>query len=122
TTSPPPDHNFTVMPVVHSRHPLWDDDPPSDVETPNAAPGAPGAFGREGALSRQSALVEGIESRPDQALQVPEPTYVPFWVAFGLALFFVGLLIKASVVLVAGLVVGIVVLLMWTWRTETDLR
>ena len=122
TTSPPPDHNFTVMPVVRSRHPLWDDDPPLDVETPGAAPGAPGAFGREGARTRQSALVEGIESRPDQALKVPEPTYVPFWVAFGMALFFVGLLVKASVVLVGGLVIGIVVLLMWTWRTEADLR
>ena len=122
TTSPPPDHNFTVMPVVHSRHPLWDDDPPLDVETPDAAPGAPGAFGREGALARQSALVEGIESRPDQALKVPEPTYVPFWVAFAMAVFFVGLLVKATVVLVAGLVVGIAVLLLWTWRTEADLR
>ncbi|MGI8710666.1 MAG: cytochrome c oxidase subunit I [Acidimicrobiales bacterium] len=122
TTSPPPDQNFTVTPVVHSRHPLWDDDPPLDVETPGIAPGSHPAFGREGARDHQAAISEGIESRPDHGTDVPQPTYVPFWVAAGMAVFFLGLLVKASVVLAAGLIVGVVVLLIWTWRTEADLR
>ena len=32
TTSPPPDYNFEVMPVVHSRRPLWDLKHPEDPD------------------------------------------------------------------------------------------
>ena len=121
TTSPPPDYNFEVSPVVRSRHPLWDDDPPLTVETPSLTPGADPGFGRAGALARESSLTEGIEARPDGGQLVPQPTMVPFWVAFGLALFFVGLLVKATVVLGLGVALAVAVLLIWTWRTEADL-
>ena len=91
------------------------------MEAQSLTPGADPGFGRAGALARESSLTEGIEARPDGGQLVPQPTMVPFWVAFGLALFFVGLLVKATVVLGLGVALAVAVLLIWTWRTEADL-
>jgi cytochrome c oxidase subunit I+III len=114
TSSPPPEYNFAAIPVVHSRHPLWDD-APLTVGT-----GSP--FGTEGAEQRQMATVGGIEASPQAGAVVPEPTYLPFVVALGLAVFFVGLLVVAPLALVLGAVVGGVALLWWAWRTDGDVR
>jgi hypothetical protein len=43
-------------------------------------------------------------------------------VAAGIAIFFVGLLVSATLVLGAGILVGLSALAAWTWRTEADLR
>ncbi len=40
--------------------------------------------------------------------------------AFGVAVFFVGLLIDASVVGVVGVAFAVLALLRWVWRTDMD--
>ena len=67
-------------------------------------------------------VTEGLDARPQATLEIPEPTYLPFVVAVGVALFFVGLLVQAAIVGVVGIVVGAVAVMRWTWRTEEDLR
>ena len=109
-SSPPPEYNFAAVPVVHSRHPLWDG--PVEYAT------APEGFGREGAEARQTPVVEGLIAHPASGVPIPKPTHVPFVVALGVFVFFIGLLVDAALVLAAGVAVGVVTLGVWTWRTE----
>ena len=121
TTSPPPEYNFELTPVVGSRHPLWDEPQPLPV----AAPGpdhARRALGVEGALEKEMPVTEGLDALPQATLEIPEPTYLPFVVAVGIAIFFVGLLVEAAIVGVVGIIIGGIAIMRWTWRTEEDLR
>jgi cytochrome c oxidase subunit 1/cytochrome c oxidase subunit I+III len=119
TTSPPPEYNFAAIPLVAGRHPLWQQDP-----LPTAASGtdeATRSLGIEGALRRENPVTGGLEGRPEETSAIPRETYLPFLLALGIAVFFTGLLIEAVVVGVMGLVVGLVGLIWWAWRTEMDL-
>jgi heme/copper-type cytochrome/quinol oxidase subunit 1 len=119
TTSPPPEYNFAAIPLVAGRHPLWQQDP-----LPAATSGtdeATRSLGIEGALRRENPVTGGLEGRPEETSAIPRETYLPFLLAFGLAVFFTGLLIEAVVVGVMGLVLGLVGLIWWAWRTEMDL-
>ena len=106
TTSPPPHYNFKDIPVVSSRHPLWDQ-VPVDL-TP-------------GTIARDTPIAGGLEGVLEGDALVPRDTYLPFLLAAGLAVFFFGLLIKAALVLAIGAGVGTVAVVWWAWRTESDL-
>jgi cytochrome c oxidase subunit 1/cytochrome c oxidase subunit I+III len=122
TASPPPDYNFAEIPMVSSRHPLW--------ETGGAPPALPGTAGAgdesvrslslSGGLEKTSPITSGRDTRPSEVLEVPEETALPLAVAFGLCVFFVGLLIDASVVGVVGVALFVVFLLRWVWHTDMD--
>jgi cytochrome c oxidase subunit I len=112
--SPPPHYNFAAIPVVESRHPLWD--PGFAVATSGDAP-ATEAFGEEGALARATPLTAGIHAYADARMDVPAETVLPFVLALGIALFFVGLLVEGPIVGVVGIGLGIVGLVWWAWRT-----
>jgi len=119
TTSPPPEFNFASIPVVASRHPLWDQQP-----LPTANPNgdeATKSLGPEGAEHHQTPETTGLDARPIATLDLPHPTYLPFLLACGIAVFFVGLLIQAVLVGIIGAAGLVVALTWWTWRTEVDL-
>src|SRR5215471_7835253 len=115
TTSPPPDFNFEAIPVVASRHPLWDQQPlpVADSGPDDATQG----FGFAGAHDHTTPITGGLRSVPEGTMRIPEPTVLPCVLAFGLAVFVVGLLAQALIVGVAGLVIGAVGLVWWAWRT-----
>jgi cytochrome c oxidase subunit I+III len=121
TTSPPPDYNFAEIPVVSSRHPLWDGGAPpalpgvAAVEDP-----AVRSLSLRGGFEKTSPISSGRDTRPSEVLEVPEETVLPLALAFGIAVFFVGLLIDASVVGVLGVAFGVLALLRWVWRTDMD--
>jgi len=73
-----------------------------------------------GAFDRASPITSGRDSRPAEVLDIPEDTAAPLAVALGLVVFFLGLLIQASIVGVIGVVLAIVALLRWVWRTDVD--
>jgi cytochrome c oxidase subunit I len=75
--SPPPDHNFDKIPIVHSRRPLWDTKYP-DLEMAHT----PGAHGLTRAESAKRDRVVG-EDRGDEPIHLPSPTYAPIIVSFG---------------------------------------
>src|SRR3954464_7392715 len=58
TTSPPPEYNFAAMPVVASRHPLWDAQPVS-VEVADGQ-ASTRAVGVQGALDKEMTVTEGL--------------------------------------------------------------
>jgi cytochrome c oxidase subunit 1/cytochrome c oxidase subunit I+III len=107
--SPVPEYNFASVPLVESRHPLWDQRPLPLLED--------GAFGAEGALRRAIPITGGLTAVPEDVLSVPHETMLPFWTALGLALVFVAFLVEAALVAVIGLFVAGIAVLRWTWRT-----
>ena len=115
TSSPPPEYNFAQIPVVASRHPLWDQDP-----MPVAVSGsddATRALGHEGAEHKETPLTSGMQAQPAGTMTVPEPTYLPFVLALGIAIFFTGLLVQAVLIGLLGAAIGAVGLIRWAWRT-----
>jgi len=115
TTSPPPDYNFAQIPVVASRHPLWDQDPLPVATSGNDPPTR--ALGREGALRRETPLTSGLRAEPSDTMEIPSETYLPLVLAVGVAVVFVGLLVQTLLVGIVGAVIAAVGLLRWTWRT-----
>src|SRR5579884_361123 len=114
TSSPPPEYNFAAIPVVNSRHPLWEEQP-----LPVAASGATEStrsLGTVGTTERETAFSDGLTAEPEATFEIPHETYLPFVVALGIAVFFCGLLVRAAVVGVTGVVVGVIAAMWWTWR------
>jgi cytochrome c oxidase subunit 1/cytochrome c oxidase subunit I+III len=113
TTSPPPHYNFLAIPEVTGRHPLWEDGgvrPASDGH----------AIGPEGAVAKETPITTGLDAAPHQTMGIPEDTYAPFFLAFGVAVIFLALLIKGPAVAVIGIAIGVIALLRWAWHTEMD--
>ncbi len=118
TTSPPPDYNFDAIPVVASRHPLWDQRP-----LPVARSGerdATRSLGVGGAFDRSTALTAGLLAEPADKFDIPEESMLPFLLALGIGILFVGLLVKFVIVGVIGVALGVAGFLMWAWRTEEE--
>jgi cytochrome c oxidase subunit I+III len=122
-SSPPPEYNFAETPTVSSRHPLWDGGAPSalaDADAAGAEDPAVRSLALGGAFEKTSTITSGRDTRPSDVLYIPEQTAVPLAVAFGLALFFVGLLIDASAVGVIGVALVVVAAVRWLWKTDMD--
>jgi cytochrome c oxidase subunit I+III len=121
TTSPPPDYNFAEIPLVSSRHPLWEGGSPTALAGagPEDQPSVR-ALTMAGAFDKTTPFTSGRDTRPSAVLDVPEETAVPLVLAFGLAVFFAGLLIDAVVVGAMGVVLAAAALLRWVWRTDVD--
>jgi cytochrome c oxidase subunit 1/cytochrome c oxidase subunit I+III len=119
-TSPPPECNFESIPVAAGRHPLWDSEKLEEAES--GTDDATKSMGPSGALNRQTPILSGLQSGPEETMEIPEPTYLPFVLALGIAVIFLGLLIQAAVMGVLGLVVAAIGITGWLWRTEADLQ
>ncbi|HEX2700674.1 MAG TPA: cytochrome c oxidase subunit I [Acidimicrobiales bacterium] len=119
-TSPPPHYNFEAIPVVAGRHPLWEEEAVCDATSGDDD--ATRAYGPPGAVARETPVSTGLDALPEETMTIPGETYVPFFLALGLGVFFVGLLVETTLVVVVGLVVAAAGLVTWGWRTEADLR
>lgn len=118
TSSPPPEFNFAAVPVVEGRHALWDARP---LAFAAAADDAAAGVGAVGAVERTTPVTEGFDTRPEADLHIPKDSWVPLGTAAALALLFTGLLIDATVIAVAAVVLAVVAAATWAWRTEEDL-
>jgi cytochrome c oxidase subunit I+III len=113
-SSPPPHYNFGSIPVVQSRHPLWD---PAFAVATSGTDAATEAFGEEGTEARATPITGGLAADAEDTMIVPPETVLPFILALGIAVFFLGLLVSGPIVGVVGLALGIVGLVWWAWRT-----
>jgi cytochrome c oxidase subunit I+III len=118
TSSPPPDQNFTAVPIVASRHPLWF---PDGIEYADDSDDATThSHGEQGAAERTTPITTGLDSLPESGLGIPRPSALPALTALGILIFFFGLLVSAAIVLAAGTLIGRGGIAAWAWRTEID--
>lgn len=106
-SSPPPPYNFAVIPVVASRHPLWEDrlDENADRSTLDR-----GLVLDEG---RETVGVTVLDAEPDVILKMPGDSLLPLLAALGMTVIFSGMLFLNDWVMAAGAVCTGLVLLIW---------
>ncbi len=111
TPIPPPSYNFASLPDVQGRDPLWDN-PALGVELAGGkhwlATPAPG--------QRQTISVDAMTGKPRSVVQLPGPSWLPFYAAIATAVFFVCILFKTYEAALAGALAALLVFLRWAWR------
>lgn len=109
TSSPPPAYNFAVIPIIASRHPLWEDRLKESMERSSLSRGYLLMEGRE-ALGTTA-----LDAKPVIILKMPDDTLSPFFVGLFSALIFAGLLLHwqgFTLLMIAGCCTA---LAFWMW-------
>jgi cytochrome c oxidase subunit I+III len=107
TSSPPPPYNFAAIPMVASRHPLWE---PQLEEASGHSELQSGVVLDQG---RESVATSVLDAMPDAILKMPEDTLTPFWLAAAAAAVFFGLLFHIWWLSAVGLIGSIVACVAW---------
>jgi cytochrome c oxidase subunit I+III len=103
--SPPPPHNFDVLPVVHGRDPLWE-----PLREPRSVSGL--------AVHAREVLTTGVlAAQPDTRPLFPGPSIWPFISAVATTVFFIGSIYTPSAVW-WGTVPVAAAMIVWFWPTR----
>lgn len=108
TTSPPPPYNFATMPVVGSRHPLWEDRLPAEGTGASILDG--GAVLDTGRETFGTSVLDGD---PTTVMQMPEDSPWPLVLAVSLTAACYGLLLPSNILTIAGFGVALVSVIGW---------
>ena len=107
TTSPPPPYNFTVIPTVASRHPLWED-----------RLGVPESRTDQGLTLTQGREALGttpLDAEPNVILKMPGDTIVPLLLSLAMSGVAVGLLLLNWLAVAAAMLGVAACILAWLW-------
>ncbi len=108
--SPPPAYNFAVIPLVASRHPLWE--ARLGMEGENRSLFAEGFLLDEG---KETLAVTPLDGEPDVILKMPGDSWLPVLLSAALFVLFAGLLVHSAVTdAVAGMAL-LAVMVAWFW-------
>jgi len=112
-SSPPAEHGWSKLPIVHSRHPLWDQE--------NLHRGEP-AVERfvhgisEWPLRWRAALIVGTgDAKPEEVFRVAGPSIWPLVTGLGAVAIFAAELLKLRWAALAGALVVVVGVIAWNW-------
>ena len=109
TASPPPEYNFAVIPIVASRHPLWEDRLNESKDRSSLDEGYLLDNGRE------TIGTTPLDATPDIILRMPDDSYTPFFVGLFGSLMFAGLLLHWWQIAGAMGFASAVSLIIWMW-------
>jgi cytochrome c oxidase subunit I+III len=115
TTSPPPQYNFPVLPVVRGRNPLWEQDHLRPT-VPTTARGWE-EFVDAPELRRESLATTILDASPDYRIRLPGPTSWPFWLAVAVAITFIGSMVHLLFVPLGGLLAYLAIV-GWNWPRD----
>ncbi len=116
TTSPPPPYNFAVLPVIASRHPLWEDRFAPDGDRSTLDEGYLLADGRE------ALATSAFDAEPVAIVKMPDDTLSPLSLGLFAALVFTGLALHVvwlTAVAAAGVGASIA---WWLWPQKPGVR
>src|SRR5665213_2088425 len=106
-SSPPPPYNFAVIPVIASRHPLWEDRLNETTDRSTIHRGLVLDAGKE------TVGVSVLDAEPDVILKMPGDSLLPLLAALGMTVIFIGMLLINYWVIAAGAVWTGLVLMVW---------
>jgi cytochrome c oxidase subunit I+III len=112
-SSPPPSYGFAVLPIIRSRHPLW--------EQPDLHQGEPRLESLVHAIARwplkwRAALVTGtLDGQPEELFRVAGPSIWPFMASGATILIFIGELFDLYWVMGIGALGVVGSLILWHW-------
>jgi hypothetical protein len=116
TPSPPPPYNFARIPVVASRHPLWEDERPARSVPHSRLEGLPLDVGRD------TLGTSPLGAQPDEILRMPQDTLWPFFLSLALLATSYGLLVALWWLAAAGVVGLVVTSVGWLWPAASPAR
>jgi cytochrome c oxidase subunit I+III len=122
TALPAPNYGFAELPIVHSRHPLW--------EQESIHEGDPRVKGLLEGLSgwpltwRAAMTTSMLEAKPTEVFRVSGPSIWPPVTAVGVIIMFAAEIFTLRTLVIGGLVTTLIGLLGWHWpnRIETTQR
>jgi cytochrome c oxidase subunit I+III len=116
TTSPPAEHGWSVLPIVRSRHPMWDQDDlhKGDERLERFVQGLAGWPLRW----RAAVIVGTADARPQEVFRVAHPSIWPLVAACGVVLIFIAELIKLRWIIAIAVVTVLVALIAWNWPED----
>lgn len=117
TGSPPPPYNFAVIPMVASRHPLWEERLGESGERSQLETGFLVDRGRE------TIATSALDGEPNLILEMPGDSLAPLGLAVGLTVLFGGALPRNWWVVALGGLICVVALVVWFWprRVHSDM-
>ncbi|MGQ0714422.1 MAG: cytochrome c oxidase subunit I [Gemmatimonadaceae bacterium] len=117
-SSPPPVYQFWSLPVIRTRHPLWEqrdldaEDPALDAEL-QAMRGRPEGW-------RSTLIVSIKDGHPEGISWIPGPTIWPFVLSLGFLLLFTAALVNSLWLSAAGTLITAVATAGWFWPTRSQ--
>ncbi|WP_420605387.1 cytochrome c oxidase subunit I [Novosphingopyxis sp.] len=109
TSSPPPVYNFKVIPLVVSRHPLWEEAMDESDERSSITRGLLLDRGKE------TIATSPLDGEPDLILEMPGDSLAPFTLTIGMTLMFSGALLRQWWLVGVGLAAIVLSLVGWFW-------
>lgn len=117
TTTPPLPHNFTVLPIVHSRHPLWEQERLHEGEERTER--LVQALARWPTSWRAAMVTSTLEGRPLEIFRVAGPSIWPFVAAVGLIIVFGSEIWSLRWLAGIGALIFIASLVGWHWPRKS---
>jgi cytochrome c oxidase subunit I len=115
--SPPPPYNFAVIPIVQSRHPLWESELGNGIARTTLDSGLYLDAGRE---TIATSLLDG---EPDLILKMPGDSISPLVLTLAMSVFFIALLLRTWWLACLAAAAMLVALIAWLWpRRKLDQR
>ncbi len=108
-SSPPPPYNFAVIPVVATRHPLWEDRLDELEDRSQVHQGPVLDHGKE------TIATSALDGEPDVILKMPEDSHAPLLLTIAMSVLFVGLLLHSWWVTGLGGLGCIATIILWMW-------
>jgi cytochrome c oxidase subunit I+III len=119
-TSPPPVYQFWSLPVVWSRHPLWEQ---RDLDAPDATLAKELEVMRGKPTGWRSTLtVSTKDGRPEGIAWIPGPTIWPLALSVSFCVLFTGALINSVSITGFGVLATAVCTAGWFWPTRAQQR
>jgi cytochrome c oxidase subunit I+III len=111
--SPPKQHSWTELPIVTSRHPLWDqaDFRSGDEDLVRFVRG----LGQWPLRWRAAVAISTSDARPVEVFRVANPSIMPLVAALGVVLIFLSELIKLRWGALVGAAIVVVAVIRWNW-------
>ncbi|CAB3966906.1 cytochrome B561 [Burkholderia cenocepacia] len=109
--SPAPVYNFAVLPLVASRHPLW--------ETRDDARRTSVRVGYRLADGREALAVTPLAATPDAILKMPDDTCLPFVLALLATAAFAAMLVRSPALVCAAVAGCAIATAAWLWPRRT---
>jgi cytochrome c oxidase subunit I len=107
--SPPPPYNFAVLPIVASRHPLWEDRLNEEDDRSSLESGFVLDRGRE------ALATTALDAEPDLVVKMPEDTPLPLLLSLTLVAGLSAMLVHRWWFAGAAALVSLVLVVVWLW-------
>lgn len=119
TESPPPDYGFAVLPVVNSRHPLWEQKQTDMPDSP--ARRLVQDFARWPLHWRAALVTSTLDAKPQEIFRVAGPSIWPFIAAVGIVIFFASEVWAAHTISLIGVLILVVSIIGWNWPSPVPM-